>query len=121
MFEVETLPSGVTILEDTIVPACAPWSGRVAKGDCLRLVDMDGQQAIDFLCYNADDPEERYHAPNTIKVPGNIFLGYGSVLRSVKARPMMTIIKDSGFHDTIFGCCSFALDDVRYGRTNPEC
>ena len=34
--------------------------------------DLEGQQAIDFLCYNADDPAERYHAPNTIKIPKNI-------------------------------------------------
>jgi uncharacterized protein YcgI (DUF1989 family) len=34
----------------------------------------------------------------------------------------MTIVEDTcGGHDTIFGCCSFALDEVRYGATNPEC
>ena len=35
-----------------------PWSARVGKGDRLRLIDLEGQQAIDFLCYNADDPAE---------------------------------------------------------------
>ena len=111
-----------TIIEDTIVAACHPWSGRIAKGNVLRLIDLEGQQAIDFLCYNADDPEERYHAPNTIKIPGQIYLSKGSSLRSVRARKMMTIIEDTcGGHDTIFGCCSFALDEVRYGATNPRC
>ena len=44
------------------------------------------------------------------------------MLRSVLARPMMTIVADTcGRHDTIFGCCSFKLDEVRYGRTNAEC
>ena len=34
---------------------------------------------------------------------------------------MMTIIADTcGSHDTIFGCCSFELDKVRYGKTNSE-
>ncbi len=118
----DDLPPGAAVIEDYVVPACAPWSGRIAKGDVLRLVDLEGQQAIDFLCYNADDPEERYHAPNTIKIPGNIYLGMGSILYSVRARPMMTIVADScGGHDTIFGCCSFALDEVRYGQTNAEC
>ena len=110
------------ILEDTIVPAGRPWSARIAKGDVLRLIDLEGQQAIDFLCYNANAPEERYHAANTIKIPGNIYLGKGSVLWSVLARKMMTIIDDTcGGHDTIFGCCSFALDQVRYGATNSRC
>lgn len=115
------LPAG-RIVEDTVVPARAPWSARMARGEMLRLIDLEGQQAVDFLCYNADDPSERYHAANTIKVPGNIFIGQGTVLRSSRARPMMTVVADScGRHDTIFGCCSFAIDEVRYGRTNPEC
>ncbi len=110
------------IIEDTIVAAGMPWSGRIDKGHVLRLIDLEGQQAIDFLCYNADDPQERYHAPNTIKIPGQIYLGKGSALWSVNARQMMTIIEDTcGGHDTIFGCCSFALDEVRYGATNPRC
>lgn len=115
------LPAG-RIIEDTVVPARAPWSARIARGDMLRLIDLEGQQAVDFLCYNAADPAERYHAANTIKVPGNIFIGLGTVLRSSRARPMMTVVADTcGRHDTIFGCCSFAIDEVRYGRTNPEC
>lgn len=115
-------PLAGTIIEDVIVPARQPWSARIARFDALRLIDLEGQQAIDFLCYNADDPTERYHAANTIKVPGNIFIGEGSVLRSSLARPMMTVIADTcGGHDTIFGCCSFEIDRVRYGRTNAEC
>ncbi len=110
------------ILEDSIVSARRPWSRRLRKGECLRLIDLEGQQAIDFLCFNAHDPAEGYHAANTIKVPCNIFLGKGSILRSSLARPLMTIIEDScGCHDTIFGCCSFEVDKVRYGTTNAEC
>lgn len=109
------------VVADVVVPACRPWSARIAKGQVLRLVDLEGQQAVDFLCFNAEDPRERYHAPNTIKIPRKIFLGRGSVLRSSLARPMMTIVADScGFHDTIFGCCSFEVDRVRYGATNAE-
>ncbi len=117
-----SLPPEAAIVEDTIVPACAPWSARVAAGHHLRLIDLEGQQAIDFLCFNADDPAERYHAANTIKIPCQLYLGQGSILRSSLARPMMTIVEDScGGHDTIFGCCSFEVDKVRYGATNGEC
>ena len=114
-----------TIIEDTVVPARAPWSGVLRKGQTLRLIDLEGQQAIDFLCFGTEAHEgqvERYHMPNTIKIPKNILLGKGSVLYSQFARPMMTIIEDScGGHDTIFGCCSFAVDQVRYGQQNGEC
>ncbi len=118
----DVFPDGAVIIEDTVVPACAPWSAKVAEGQHLRLIDLEGQQAIDFLCFNADDPAERYHAANTIKIPCQLYLGQGSILRSSLARPMMTIVEDScGGHDTIFGCCSFEVDEVRYGATNPEC
>jgi urea carboxylase-associated protein 1 len=118
----ENLLPGGRIIEDMTVPARAPWSALIARGDMLRLIDLEGQQAIDFLCFNAEDPAERYHAANTIKVPGNIFIGEGTVLRSSLARPMMTVVTDTcGRHDTIFGCCSYEIDEVRYGKTNTEC
>ena len=113
------------IIEDTVVPPREPWSGVISKGQTLRLIDLEGQQAIDFLCFGKEKYEgqvERYHMPNTIKIPRNILLGEGSILYSQFARPMMTIVNDScGGHDTIFGCCSFAVDQVRYGKQNSEC
>jgi urea carboxylase-associated protein 1 len=118
----EQFPAGSRILCDEVVAACQPWSVRLDTGQTLRLVDLEGQQAIDFLCYNAHDTAERYHAANTVKLAGSVYLGKGSVLRSVRARPMLTIVEDTcGGHDTLFGCCSFELDEVRYGATNAEC
>ena len=110
---------GGRVLEDTIVPECEPWSVRLNKGDVLRLVDLEGQQAVDFLCYSADDPADRYNAANTIKLNGNIYLGQDAALWSVRARKLMTIIDDTcGSHDTIYGCCSVEVDDVRFGKNN---
>jgi urea carboxylase-associated protein 1 len=110
--------AAAAIHEDAVVPAGEPWSARVGRGDRLRLIDLKGRQAVDFLCFNADDPAERYSATNTVKLGHNIYLGKGSVLWSVRARPMMTIVEDScGSHDTIYGCCSIELDKLRYGKT----
>ncbi len=110
-----------TIHEDTVVPACEPWSARIKKGDRLRLIDLEGQQAIDFLCYNAADTAERYNAANTLKLNNNIYLGEGCVLWSVRARKMMTIVEDKcGHHDTLYGCCSIEIDEIRFGKTNTQ-
>ncbi len=113
------------IIADVVVPARAPWSARLSKGQSVRFIDLEGRQAIDLLCFGVAPHEgqvERYHMPNTIKIPKNIFVGKGSVLYSQFARPMMTVTADScGGHDTIFGCCSFACDELRYGRHNAEC
>ncbi len=117
------VPAG-RLIDDTVVPPRAPWSIQMNRGQKLRLVDLDGQQAVDFLCFGAHryrDQVERYHMPNTIKIPRQVMLTTGSILYSQFARPMMTVIADScGGHDTIFGCCSFDVDRVRYGAVNQE-
>jgi urea carboxylase-associated protein 1 len=107
----------------TIVPAGAPWSGIVRQGQILRITDTEGQQAVDFLCYNAADPQERYHAPNTLKAAGTIFLTAGHTLYSDIARPIFTIVEDQfGGHDTIGGCCSAPSNEMLYGVKNcPGC
>jgi hypothetical protein len=108
---------------NTIVPAGAPWSGIVRAGQVLRITDLEGQQAVDFLCYNAADPQERYHAPNTMKAAGTIFLTRGHKLYSDIARPIFTIVEDQfGGHDTIGGCCSAPSNKMLYGVENcPGC
>ena len=107
----------------TIVPAGAPWSGIVRKGQVLRITDLEGQQAVDFLCYNAADPQERYHAPNTLKAAGTIFLTTGHALYSDIAQPIFTIVEDQfGGHDTIGGCCSAPSNEMLYGvKDCPGC
>jgi uncharacterized protein YcgI (DUF1989 family) len=55
------------ILADQIVPPGKPWSEFIKKGQILRIIDLKGRQAVDFLCYSAENPQERYNAPNTIK------------------------------------------------------
>ena len=51
-----------------------PWGHRVAQGDTLRLIDLEGQQAVDFLCYDVEDPTDRCCATNTIKDRGKLFV-----------------------------------------------
>ena len=111
--------AGREIREDTIVAVGEPWSGVIKAGEILRLIDLEGQQAIDFLCYNEHDSADRYNAANTIKLNGNIYLGKDAGLWSVKANRLMTVVEDTcGSHDTIYGCCSVAVDDVRFGENN---
>ena len=118
---IESPIPGAAIHEDTVVPACEPWSARLEAGDRLRLIDLKGRQAVDFLCYNAHDAAERYNAANTLKLNNNIYLGEGSVLWSVRARKMMTIVEDTcGSHDTLYGCCSIEVDEVRFGKTKTQ-
>jgi urea carboxylase-associated protein 1 len=104
------------------IPARAPWSRVIRAGEALRIIDTHGQQAVDFLCYNAEDPAERYYAPNTLKAAGTILLTKGHTLYSDKARALFSIEEDTfGGHDTIGGCCSKPSNEMLYGVANEGC
>ena len=103
------------VIHDEIVPARAPWSHVVRAGQTLRIVDLEGNQAVDTLFYNAHDTAERYSAVDTIRAQGNIYLGTGSALRSNLGATMLTIVEDTcGRHDTLGGACSAESNTVRY-------
>lgn len=112
------------IVRDDIVPPGKPWSGTVKRGERLRIVDLEGRQGVDFLCYNADDTAERYHAPNTLKAAKTLRLTAGHRLYSDLARPIFRIVADTcrGEHDTIGGCCSAPSNAMLYGvKDCPGC
>ncbi len=101
---------------DELLPSGRYWAGVVKAGQCLRIVDVEGAQGVDFLCYNADHTAERYHAPNTLKAARTLKLTAGHVLYSDEARPIFTIVEDtSGDNDTIAGCCSAPSNKMLYG------
>jgi urea carboxylase-associated protein 1 len=111
------------VVYDFTVPARQPWSRVIKAGEILRIVDLEGQQAVDFLCYSAGDPGDRYSAMNTIKVQGNAYVGEGTVLYSDAGIALFTLIEDTlGQHDTIYGCCSNPNNFLRYGvKTTESC
>ena len=103
------------------VDAKQPWSGLVKKGQVLTIRDTYGQQAVDFLCYNADNISDRYSATNTVKVQGNVYVGNGTVLYAESGKPLLTVIEDTvGKHDTIYGCCSNTNNKLRYDVETTE-
>ena len=105
------------VIHDQVVAARAPWSHVVRRGETLRIVDLKGNQAVDFLIYALADDAERYSLQDTIAAQRNIYLRTGSVLRSSEGRPMMTITDTSvAYHDTIGGACSRESNTLRYGH-----
>jgi uncharacterized protein len=98
-----------------VVPAGEPFMKVISKGQIVRILDLEGNQAVDTLFYNAADADERYDANATIREQGNIYLTTGTVLRSNAGNPMLSIIADTcGRHDTLGGACSAESNTVRY-------
>jgi urea carboxylase-associated protein 1 len=102
---------------DVIVGAGEPYIGRIAEGQYFRIVDLEGNQAVDTLFYSVDDLSDRYSAVDTIQQQRQLYLSTGSILYSNRKRPMLEIVADTcGRHDTLGGACAAESNTVRYGQ-----
>lgn len=100
---------------DEIVKAGDAWLKDLRQGQTLRILDLEGNQAVDTLFYNAHDPAERYSAMDTIRAQNNLYLTTGSKLISSDGNIMLSITADTcGRHDTLGGACSAESNQVRY-------
>jgi uncharacterized protein len=100
---------------DQVIAAGEPFMQTIRGGQFFRILDLEGNQAVDTLFYNADDPSERYSAQDTIRAQRNLYLSAGTVLMSGEGRPMLTIVADTcGRHDTLGGACAAESNTVRY-------
>ena len=98
-----------------VVEAGDYWLHVVERGQTLRILDLEGRQAVDTLFYNADDPAERYSMCDTIRAAGNVYLSAGTVLCSNQGNALLEIVADTcGRHDTLGGACSAESNTVRY-------
>jgi urea carboxylase-associated protein 1 len=111
----------MSVVSEAVVPARAPYSAVVKAGQMVRIIDLESQQAVDALFYNAADFAERYSAQDTLAAQAAsgkpYYLETGSVLLSNERRPMVTLVADTcGYHDTCAGACSCESNTVRFGH-----
>jgi len=101
----------------TDVPAGEGFTGVLAAGERLRIVDLQGNQAVDTLFFDAGDYANRYSAVDTIREQGSVYLELGSRLLATDGEPLVTIVDDTcGRHDTLGGACSQESNVIRYGE-----
>jgi urea carboxylase-associated protein 1 len=114
-----------TLLESSLDPANAvldhphpagePWTHTIKRGQIFRIVDLEGNQAVDTIFYNANDTAESYSVTDTLQKQGGVYLSTGSVLYSNRGKAMMSIVADTcGRHDTLGGACASESNIVRY-------
>ena len=105
-----------------VVDPGGSWSDVIVAGGCVRFIDLEGKQAVDFLCYSATDTRDRYNAANTMKMAESAYLNAGAILYGEYATPLMRIVASScPDHDTIGGCCSAEMNFLRYGKRTHAC
>ena len=105
-------------LHSFIVKAGDPFVFEIRQGQVVRIVDLEGNQAVDTIFYNAHDYADRYSAQDTIREQGNIYLTTDTKLLSTNGNVLLTVIADTcGRHDTLGGACAAESNMVRYDLT----
>ncbi len=104
-----------------VISAGTWWLREINRGQTLRIVDLEGNQAADTLFFNAADPSERYSADQTIQTQAALYLTTGTRLMSNRRNALLTITADTcGRHDTLGGACSRESNTMRYAH-DKEC
>lgn len=101
-----------TILERYLVPARTGKAFAIAKGDLIRITDVEGQQPVDFWAFNKEDPLEFLSAEHTRPSIEKLVPGVGDRAYTTHRRAIVTVLADNspGQHDMHFAAC----DRYRY-------
>jgi len=97
----------------------APKSGhalRLARGQLLRVIDIEGLQVADLVAYEATDPREYFSQGYTRANNDKATVEVGDQLYSNLNRPLLTVVEDTvGVHDITFPPCSRFLYEHVFG------
>jgi uncharacterized protein YcgI (DUF1989 family) len=109
-------------LYDYTLPSGEGWMHKIMSGQIFRILDLEGNQAVDTLFYNAHDKTDRYSAQDTIREQASIYLTTGTRLISSEGNLLLTIVADTcGRHDTLGGACAAESNQVRYAIEKNIC
>lgn len=107
------------VISDRIIPAREYLGFELHRGQILRIIDVEGKQVADLVCFNLGNPRERLSTNNSRLIQKRWLLTTGHVLYSDEGSPMLTITDDTvGIHHASGGCCNEFANFVRYGERN---
>jgi uncharacterized protein YcgI (DUF1989 family) len=104
-------------LSDTLVPARGFLPARVlARGDVLRIVDVEGEQVADLIFYDPSNLRNVSSMTNTMLINGTWKITTGHTFYAKFGQRMATIVEDTvGTNVVIGGFCNPDLNEQRYG------
>ena len=104
-----------------IIPPRSGVSLILKKGQRLKVVDMEGEQVSDFICYNLHDKAEYLSSGRTIDYAETIYLTEGHPFYSNRSNVMFDMIEDTvGRHDFLLTPCSAEMFRITYGHQQPH-
>jgi uncharacterized protein YcgI (DUF1989 family) len=114
-----TLPAAVPgdVVSDRIIPAREYLGLELRRGQTMRIVDVEGKQVPDFVCFNLANPRERLSTNNSRLIQKRWLLTTGHALYSDEGNVMLRITDDTvGVHHASAGCCNDFANFLRYGE-----
>jgi uncharacterized protein YcgI (DUF1989 family) len=111
------------IKEEIWIPPYAAQSALVHEGEELCIIDVEGKQVGDFVCFNYQNPAEYVSPVHMRACLSSIRLKEGDYLYSNFRRPLMQLVKDTvGRHDFFFPACDYYRYKVDFGlEDHPNC
>ena len=107
--------------ELNIIPPQSGVAFILKKNQQLTVVDIEGEQVSDFICYNQHDPLEYLSGGRTIDYAETIYLTKGHNFYSNRSNIMFTMSEDTvGKHDFLLTPCSAEMFRIIYGHTEPN-
>jgi hypothetical protein len=104
-----------------IIPPRSGVSFILKKGQQLKVVDIEGEQVSDLICYNLHDTAEYLSSGRTIDYAETIYLTKGHPFYSNRSNVMFTMMEDTvGVHDFLLTPCSAEMFRITYGHTEPH-
>lgn len=104
-----------------IIPPRSGVSFKLKKDQFLKVIDIEGEQVSDLVCYNLHDKKEYLSSGRTIDYAETVFLTKGHLFYSNRSNIMFEIIEDTvGRHDFLLTPCSADTFRIIYGHTEPH-
>jgi len=104
-----------------IIPPRSGVSFLLKQGQQLEIIDIEGEQVADLICYNANDVAEYLSSGRTMDYAETIFLTKGHPFYSNRSNVMFHIIEDTvGRHDFLLTPCSADTFRIMYGHEKPH-
>ncbi len=104
-----------------IIPPRSGVSFILKKNQRLKVVDVEGEQVSDFICYNLHDKAEYLSSGRTIDYAETIYLTKGNLFYSNRSNVMFEMVEDTvGQHDFLLTPCSAEMFKIIYGDTSPH-
>ncbi|MCP9627122.1 urea carboxylase-associated family protein [Rhodopseudomonas palustris] len=103
------------------IPPRSGTAFRLAKGECLTVIDPQGEQVADLVAFNAQDIREAISSGRSLDYASKLYLTTGDLIYSNRSSIMLSIVEDTvGRHDFLLTPCSRDTFRIIYHDENPH-